>query len=34
VGDVVIAGATDEEGEQLGLDSDYADRLLELFAQA
>jgi hypothetical protein len=34
VGDVVIAGATDEEGEQLGLDSDYANRLLEIFAQA
>ena len=34
VGDVVIAGGTDEEGEQLGLDPDYANRLLEIFAQA
>ncbi len=34
LGDVVIAGGYDDEGEQLGLDSDYADRLLKLFAQA
>lgn len=33
VGDVVIAGGTDEEGEQLGLDPDYAKKLLDLFAQ-
>jgi hypothetical protein len=32
VGDVVIAGACDDEGEQLGLDKDYADRLLEVFS--
>jgi hypothetical protein len=34
LGDVVIAGGYDDEGEQLGLDSDYANRLLKLFAQA
>ena len=34
VGDVVIAGGTDEEGEQLGLDADYANQLLELFAKS
>lgn len=33
VGNVVIAGGTDEEGEQLGLDPDYAKKLLDLFAQ-
>lgn len=32
VGDVVIAGGYDDEGEQLGLDKDYADRLLEVFS--
>jgi hypothetical protein len=34
LGDVVIAGGFDNEGEQLGLDKDYADRLLKVFAQA
>lgn len=34
VGDVVIAGGTDEEGEQLGLDPHYADVLLDMFSQA
>jgi hypothetical protein len=34
LGDVVIAGGYDDEGEQLGLDSDYANRLLEVFAQS
>lgn len=34
VGDVVIAGGTDEEGEQLGLDANYANQLLELFAKS
>jgi hypothetical protein len=34
LGDVVIAGAYDDEGEQLGLDPDYAQRLLEVFEQA
>jgi hypothetical protein len=34
LGDVVIAGGYDDEGEQLGLDKDYADRLLELFAKS
>lgn len=33
LGDVVIAGGYDDEGEQLGLDKDYADRLLKIFAQ-
>lgn len=32
VGDVVIAGGYDDEGEQLGLDKDYANRLLEVFS--
>lgn len=34
LGDVVIAGGYDDEGEQLGLESDYANRLLKLFARA
>ena len=34
LGDVVIAGGYDDEGEQLGLDKDYADRLLKVFTQA
>lgn len=34
LGDVVIAGGRDEEGEQLGLDADYANQLLELFAKS
>lgn len=33
VGDVVIAGSYDEDGEQLGLDPDYAQTLLKLFSQ-
>jgi hypothetical protein len=33
VGDVVIAGSYDEDGEQLGLDFEYAKKLLELFSQ-
>jgi hypothetical protein len=32
LGDIVLAGATDEEGEQLGLDPDYAKHLVELLA--
>jgi hypothetical protein len=34
LGDVVIAGGYNSEGEQLGLDKNYADRLLELFAKS
>jgi hypothetical protein len=34
LGDVVIAGGYDDEGEQLGLDPDYAQRLLEVFTKA
>lgn len=34
LGDVVIAGGVDDEGEQLGLDPDYAQRLLEVFTKA
>lgn len=33
VGNVVIAGGYDEDGEQLGLDSKYANKLLDLFSQ-
>jgi hypothetical protein len=33
LGDVVIAGSYDEDGEQLGLDPEYAKKLLELFSQ-
>lgn len=32
MGDVVLAGGTDEEGEQLGLDPEYANSLLKLLA--
>ena len=30
LGDIVLAGETDDEGEQLGLEPEYAQRLVEL----
>jgi hypothetical protein len=32
LGDIVLAGGTDEEGEQLGLDPDYAKHLVEVLS--
>jgi hypothetical protein len=33
LGDVIIAGGYDDEGEQLGLDANYAEILLDMFSE-